>query len=197
NNDFYPYAGDPNQSLSYAFLPVGTGRATVDPDLKPQSTDEILVGGEYQIIDNGRLGAQYTRRSMNRIIEDMSRDEATSYFIGNPGEGIASDFPKPRRDYDAVNVYFTKDFADLWLAQVSYTWSRTPGNWAALYRPDAVQPDPNLSSDYVLASLLGNRAGPQPVDRARVFKLFAATESAFAGAMRINRGVTYRYQGGA
>ncbi|HLT29195.1 MAG TPA: TonB-dependent receptor [Myxococcaceae bacterium] len=197
NNDFYPYAGDPNQSLSYAFLPVGTGRATVDPDLKPQSTDEILVGGEYQIIDNGRLGAQYTRRSMNRIIEDMSRDEATSYFIGNPGEGIASDFPKPRRDYDAVNVYFTKDFADLWLAQVSYTWSYNRGNWAGLFRPETEQLDPNLNSDYDLTSLLVNRDGPLPVDRTHVFKLFAAKEFVFAGAMGINLGVTYQYQSGA
>ena len=56
----------------------------------------------------------------------MSNDEANTYFIGNPGEGIADTFPKAKRTYHAVTLSFTKTFADLWLAQVSYTWSPAP-----------------------------------------------------------------------
>ena len=65
-------------------------------------------GGEYEVINNGRLGASYTRRYMNSVIEDMSRDEANTYFIGNPGYGISKDFPKAKRNYDAVTVYLQR-----------------------------------------------------------------------------------------
>src|SRR5690606_38541862 len=65
------------------------------------------------------------------------------------------------------------------------------------FRPETEQLDPNLNSDYDLTSLLVNRDGPLPVDRTHVFKLFAAKEFVFAGAMGINLGVTYQYQSGA
>ena len=184
---------DPNDGLFYS---MGADRATVDPNLKPQSTDEIVAGGEYQIIENGRLGAQYTKRYMNTVIEDMSRDEAATYFIGNPGEGIAKDFPKARRDYDAVNVYFTKEFADLWLAQVSYTWSDLRGNWAGLFRPETGQLDPNLNADFDLQSLLPNRDGPLPGDRRHSIKAYAAKEFVFGGAFSVNLGLTYQVRSG-
>lgn len=89
---------DPNA----AGLQTGAGKTPVDANLQPQSSDEILVGGEYEIISDGRLGASYTRRWMNYVIEDMSVDEASTYFIGNPGYGLASAFPKAVRDYDAA-----------------------------------------------------------------------------------------------
>jgi hypothetical protein len=73
---------------------------------------------------------------MVNVIEDMSRDEATTYFIGNPGSGIAKDFPKGQRDYDGVSLFFTKNFSDKWLAQVSYTLSYLRGNIAGLYRSE-------------------------------------------------------------
>ena len=41
----------------------------------------------------------------------MSRDNGQTYFLGNPGYGIAKDFPKAERKYDAVTLYFTKAFA--------------------------------------------------------------------------------------
>ena len=83
----------------------------------------------------------------------MSRDDGNTYFIGNPGQGFAKDFPKAVRNYDAVTVYFTKTFADLWLAQASYTWSRLYGNYSGLFRPETGQLDPNINSDFDLLSL--------------------------------------------
>ena len=99
----------------------------VDPDLKSPSNDEIVAGGEYEVFPNARVGISYTYRNLVRTIEDMSNDEANTYFIGNPGEGIADTFPKAKRTYHAVTLNFTKSFADLWLAQVSYTWSSSAG----------------------------------------------------------------------
>ena len=41
----------------------------------------------------------------------MSNNDGQTYFIGNPGEGIADSFPKAKRTYDAVTVAFTKTFS--------------------------------------------------------------------------------------
>ena len=71
---------------------------------RPQSSDEFVVGGEYEVLANTRIGATYTRRDLNSVIEDMSRDDGNTYFIGNPGQGFATDFPKPVRNYDAVTL---------------------------------------------------------------------------------------------
>ncbi|HWL89047.1 MAG TPA: TonB-dependent receptor, partial [Polyangiaceae bacterium] len=100
------------------YLPFGAGKTVVDPDLTPQSSSEIVGGGEYEIVKNGRIGLSYTRRWTNHVIEDMSKDEGATFFIGNPGKGLASSIPESVRNYDAGTVYFMKTFADQWLAQV-------------------------------------------------------------------------------
>ena len=102
--------------------------SAVDPNVKSPSNDEIVAGAEYEIIPNARLGVTYTYRNLVQWIEDMSNTDGATYFIGNPGSGIASTFPKAQRTYNAVTVQFTKNFADLWLAQASYTWAKLEGN---------------------------------------------------------------------
>ncbi len=146
----------------------------VDPDLKPQSSNEWVVGGEYEVLANTRFGANYTHRNMGAVIEDMSRDRGNTYFLGNPGQGFAKDFPKPERNYDAVTLYLNRTFADGWLAQVSYTWSRLYGNYPGLFRPETNQLDPNILSDFDLIDLLDNRTGLLPFDRTHAVKLFGA-----------------------
>ena len=122
----------------------------MDPDLKSAANDEIVAGGEYEVLPTPGVGLNYTYRNLVRTVEDMSNDEANTYFIGNPGEGIADTFPKAKRTYHAVTVSFTKNFSDLWQAQVSYTWSRLTGNYDGLYRPEDGQLDPNLNSTFDL-----------------------------------------------
>lgn len=191
-----PY--DPNQF----WFATGATKVPVDPNLQPQASDEIVVGGEYEVFPDGRVGAQYTHRYMVNVIEDMSRDEATTYFIGNPGSGIAKDFPSAARDYDGVNIYFTKNFSDKWLAQVSYTLSFLRGNIAGLYRPETQQLDPNINSDFDLASLTVNRYGALPGDRTHEIKVYAARDFPFnefiAGPanMQLNLGLGYNGRSG-
>jgi len=156
--------------------PYGAGRGVLDPDLSPQSMTEVSAGGEYEIIKNGRIGLSYVRRWMNNVIEDMSNDEAATFFIGNPGKGIASSFPEAVRDYDSGSVYFTKAFADAWLAQVSYTLSWLRGNIAGLYKPDTGQLDPNSNSTFDLKSLLVNQTGDLPGDHRHSIKVYAAKD---------------------
>jgi len=183
---------DPSQKA----LSIGQGKTPVDPAIQPQSTDEIVVGGEYEVFADARAGVSYTRRYINTVIEDMSRDEGNTYFLGNPGYGLAKDFPLAKRDYDAVTVYFTKVFAEQWLAQVSYTWSYLRGNYAGLFRPETGQLDPNINSDFDLISLLANREGPLDGDRTHAIKAYGAKEFVLSGALSLVVGLSYEGRSG-
>ncbi|NOK36536.1 TonB-dependent receptor [Corallococcus exercitus] len=168
----------------------------VDPDIQPQSSDELVVGGEYELLANTRLGASYTHRDMNKVIEDMSRDDGNTYFLGNPGSGFAKEFPTPQRDYDAVTVYLNRTFTDGWLAQASYTWSRLYGNYPGLFRPENNQLDPNILADFDLIALLNNRTGLLPFDRTHAIKVFGAKEFNISNALSASIGLSYRGNSG-
>jgi hypothetical protein len=150
----------------------------VDPDIKSPSTDEIVVGGEYEVIANARLGATWTHRDMHRTVEDMSTTGGATYFLGNPGEGIGNVFPKAVRKYDAVTVAFNKTFADLWLAQVSYTWSHLRGNYDGLFAPNygPNQLDPNITAIFDFPQFLKNGSGDLSGDITHSVKAFLAKE---------------------
>ena len=175
---------------------TGQGRTPVDPSLQAQGKDEIVVGGEYEIIPDLRVGASYTRSWMLNIIEDMSNDEANTYFIGNPGSGLAKDFPKATRDYDAVTVMATKAFSDGWMGQLSYTWSYLRGNWAGFFRPETGQIDPGSNSDFDLKSLLANRTGALPGDRTHFIKGYVSKTFDVTSSLSLLLGVTYEGSSG-
>ena len=183
--------------LSKRYAQTFAINSPVDPDLEPQSSDEWVVGGDYEILPRATVGLTYTHRSMNSVIEDMSRNEATNYFIGNPGRGIASEFPKPVRNYDAVTLSFTKAFADLWLVQANYTWSRLYGNYSGLFRPENLQLAPNVTSDFDLISLTENKMGLLLLDRTHAVKLYSAKEFPLTGKISVNLGLSYRGTSGA
>ena len=185
------------QDLNNKWLSIRGDNVPVDSNLQPQSSDEVVLGAEYQIVEDGRMGLSYTRRYMNSVIEDMSRDEATSFFLGNPGEGIAREFPRATRDYDQVVVFFDKRFSNQWLAQVSYTWSYLRGNYSGLFRPESGQLAPNITSDFDLVSLLQNRTGPLPADRTHALKIFTSREFQLPGNLKLDVGITYRGASGA
>ena len=155
-----------------------------------------MLGAEYEVIPSGRLGLSYTHRYINHVIEDLSSDEAASFYIGNPGYGMASSFPKARRDYDAVSLYFEKNWKREWLAQGSYTVSWLRGNYAGLYRPENLQLDPNMNSTYDLESLVDNADGPLPGDHRHQLKLFGAKQFSLPKGMAITTGIGYRGRSG-
>lgn len=173
-----------------------SGKLAIDPDIKPPSTSEISAGAEYEIIPNGRLGFTFIHRWTNSILEDMSRDEGNTFFLGNPGSGIASDFPKATRVYDAGILSFTKLFANSWLAQASYTLSSLRGNWEGLFRSQTGQLDPGTTSDFDIKSLTINRTGPLDADRRHEIKLYVAKDFAPAPQHHVNVGLGYHSMSG-
>ena len=45
-----------------------------------------IVGTEYEVIEDLKLGIAYQDRRLGRILEDVSVDNADTYIIANPGE---------------------------------------------------------------------------------------------------------------
>jgi Carboxypeptidase regulatory-like domain/TonB dependent receptor len=188
----YNPASDPNG----IYHGTGVVQNMVDPDIKPQSLDEFVVGGEYEVLPRLRAGVSYVHREARNVVEDMSRDDGTTYFMGNPGQGIATDFPVATRNYDAVTLFAEKAFGDLWLAQASYTWSRLYGNYSGLFVPESGQLDPFANATYDLKALLDNQMGLLPGDRTHTIKFFGAREFVLSGNMSFNLGLSYTGQSG-
>jgi hypothetical protein len=176
---------------------IGGGRAPVDPDIEAQSSDEIVLGGEYEIFQGARAGVSYTHRYMRYVIEDMSRDEGTTFFIGNPGYGVTSDFPRAKRDYDAMTLYFEKTFASQWMALASYTLSYLRGNYSGLSQPGDIFPGANTTGDFDIISLLPNRDGPLPGDRTHALRLYGAKAFSLPGSFEVSLGASYEGVSGA
>jgi hypothetical protein len=193
NASLYPVGGPADNNRYWQGF---GGKTAIDPKLRPQSSDEIVAGGEYELIPGAKIGVNYTHRWFHRVMEDMSRDEATTYFIGNPGYGMAKDFPKGRRVYDAINFHIDKRFGQNWLISGSYTLAWLRGNIAGLFRPETGQLDPNINSDFDLVSLLANRFGPLPGDRRHTFKLFAAGEIPLGDGNTLMLGGAFRASSG-
>ena len=170
--------------------------SSVDPNLKAPSSDEIVAGGEYEVIPSGRLGLNYTHRNVVDWIEDMSNNNAVTYFVGNPGSGIASNFPKAERKYDAVTLSFAKSFADLWLAQMSYTWSKLTGNIDGLFVPSSTQLDPNINATFDLISLLANGTGPLSGDQTHVIKAYLAKQFVITPVLSTTVGASFNASSG-
>ncbi len=64
----------------------GASGVLVAPGIKAQYMDEVILGLEYEIMDDFKLGISFQNRKLGRVIEDVSTDGAATYIIANPGE---------------------------------------------------------------------------------------------------------------
>src|SRR5262245_22354537 len=132
---------------------VVAGLRNIDPNSKLTSQDQFSVGADYQWRTDTAFGARYVHQKLRRAIEDLAAlvQGNSSYIYANPGEGIAAtapfttgltaqplDYPRPRRDYDALEITFQRRFSRSWFGNVSYTWSRLYGNYSGLGSSDEI-----------------------------------------------------------
>jgi hypothetical protein len=72
------------------------------------------------------------------------------YLYANPGEGLATNalvstatapfnIPKPKRQYDAVQLELNRRFSNNWFFGGSYVWSRLYGNYAGIASSDEIR----------------------------------------------------------
>ena len=177
----------------------GSYPSYVDPHLESPASDEIVAGAEYEVLPSARAGVTYTYRNLVRTVEDMSNNDGQTFFIGNPGEGIADAFPRATRQYHAITVLFTKSFSNRWLAQASYTWAQLRGNYEGLFQTQgflAPQLDPNINATFDLKTLLLNQTGLLPSDITHTVKLYLAKEFAITPAFSATVGGSFTANSG-
>ena len=191
---------------TYTFV-GGAASTAVDPNLQGQYTDEYLGGVQYQVYRDITVGVDYVHKQIGRVVEDMSVNDGTTYFLSNPGEqgklgysgttgtGQTIVEPKPRRVYDGVTLSVGKTFTENWLMTASYTYSSFRGNYPGLFSIRGVgapQIDPNILSEYDLLSLLPNKDGPLPGDIPNSFKVDAGYVYEMSPQMTFNFGGNVR-----
>jgi len=132
-----------------------------DPDIKPMFQDSFNGGVDTQIGGTMALGIHFIHNNLGRTIEDMGAlvNGDSIYVIGNPGEGqntltpasypATANFatPKPKRQYDALEITLERRFSKNWFGSANYTLSRLYGNYSGTANSDEIDtPTTNLTS---------------------------------------------------
>jgi hypothetical protein len=194
-NNSFRSNGNPAFAPSQKWGTFGAGAEPIDPNIQPTSTNELVFGGEYELFKDSRFGLVYTHRWIDHWVEDMSHDNRQTFFIGNPGYGIGSDFPKAQRDYDAATLYFMKTFGDDWLTSASYTVSYLRGNIGGLFAQNG-ELDPNHNADFDTKTIMINSYGPLPGDHTHDFKIFGAKDWKVSANNAVSTGLSFRAKSG-
>jgi outer membrane receptor protein involved in Fe transport len=183
---------------------LGCTATPVDPDLKPQSVNEVTAGFEYEIVKDLAIGFRGIYRAQGSVIEDGSFDNGTTYFLFNPGESLTdriagereetgfTRFGRGRRYYRALEFTATKRFTNNYQFIASYVFSSLIGNYEGLFRNDNAQSDPNITSLFDLVGLLANSYGRLPNDRPHQFKFDGSYRTPF----KLLIGASFRAQSG-
>jgi hypothetical protein len=132
---------------------AAAGLRSVERELKPMSQDQWSAGADFQWNPKTTIGVHYVHQQLRHAIEDLAVVVSgnVSYIYANPGEGSAVNdplvtgltakplpYPKPQRDYDAVDVIITRRIANHWSGAFSYTWSRLYGNYSGTASSDEI-----------------------------------------------------------
>jgi len=139
------------------------GRVIEDVSTDGANTYIIANPGEWSKSEENKLLDRINRTDDPDVKGRLMRDLRLY-------QGIRQ-FDKPSRDYNALQFTLTRRFSKKLYVQGSYTYSKTQGNYPGLISYDNGQVDPNISSQYDLIELLGNRVGPLPQDRPHYIKL--------------------------
>ena len=164
------------------------GMTGIDPNLKPVKEGEYTAGIEHELSRSMSLGVRYVHKWLFRTIEDVGIffQGSEIYLISNPGEGLAVSMepsvpslitPKPKRQYDGLEVRLNKRFTNNWSGSATYLFSRLYGNYSGLASSDEngrVSPNVNRYYDNTIMSYDANGQavyGPLQTDRPHNFKL--------------------------
>lgn len=135
----------------------------IDSTLKPMLQHETAFGVDWAINNSWSLESRYTRKRLDRTIEDMSITDNLGFYIGNPGSKFADVLHRPVsipdasgspyltsvpfcaecpaavpaiRRYDGLEFRLSNRGGGKWFGSASYTYSRLTGNYAGLTNTD-------------------------------------------------------------
>lgn len=79
---------------------LGAGVLVAD-GIKNQYLDEAILGVEYEVLEGLTLGLSVKVRTLGRVLEDVSTDNAQTYVLANPGEWTQSQTDAYQKKIDA------------------------------------------------------------------------------------------------
>jgi len=82
----WPGGAPPCQGTPASGETVFGSGVLVAPGVRAQYLDEQIAGVEVEVADDTTVGLAWQRRSLGRILEDVSVDNAQTYILANPGE---------------------------------------------------------------------------------------------------------------
>jgi outer membrane receptor protein involved in Fe transport len=141
----------------------------VSPGLHGQYTDEIVLGAEYQLSADWKIGASFQHRTVPVVIEDISLDGGNTLFITNPGEDFSSEAAALRAH--AQQLMMSTDPGEQQLAATYATradWldgvdeiDKPIRNYNALQLSATLRPSPHslLLASYTYSANRGNYPG--------------------------------------
>jgi hypothetical protein len=202
---FVPAAAGSGATRRYAAF-LGNQEATpVDPDLKGQYLDEVLVGYDYELFSNLAVGIKGTYRNLGRVIEDMSA--AGAYKVANPGmgEGKTTGYlyqdgeavvPKPKRQFKGVELHAQKRFSNNYQFFTSYLWSELKGNYDGTFQASTGQLDPNINSAFDYGEFAVNNDGYLSNDRTHQLKFYGSYTLSSGFAKGLDLGLSTHWESG-
>ena len=85
----------------------------ISPDMKPMLQHEYVIGVDFELSHNWKVETRYSRKRLDRTIEDMSITDNLGFYIGNPGSTIADLLHRPTVIPDANGVQLPEQHAVL------------------------------------------------------------------------------------
>ncbi len=154
--------------------------------LKGQHYDELTLGYERQAGKSFKVGARTILRRLREAVEDSFVTDAGGLVLvmGNPGRGQLAAFPRPRREYSALELTLEKFGGRKFNFIASYVLSRNYGNYNGIADLDLFLGicSPNVGFQFDMPEQMPNSLGLLPNDRTHVFK--------FAGSYRLVKYLT-------
>lgn len=190
----------------------------IDPNLDPTRQHEFTVGGDWAFNNNLVFGVRFTRKELDRTIEDVGRHDADFneiYTIGNPGYGATQNTewfapiaaPKAVREYTGLEFRLDKRFSNNWYGNVTYLWSKLYGNYTGLASADEVtyttgqgRSSPNVNRYWDFPTLLFTATGEEtlgrlPTDRPHTLKAYGGYKFKWWGMETDVSGAQLAYSG--
>ena len=154
---------------------IGVGGTLVAPGLKPQYMDEALLGVEYEVADDVKLGLAVQHRGLGRVIEDVSTDGAQTYVIANPGEwdkgeeaALRAQLAQATAGGDSAEVARLQRLLDLYTGIRTFDRPRRDYQSAQVTLAKRFQSSLFLQASYTWSRIRGNFPGLVSYDNGQV-----------------------------
>ena len=201
--DPLPSAANPGELLGQRTL---ARTLEVARDLEAPAGVETRFGVTLEPLPGFTLGVSAVLRELRQVVEDVSLDGGESYVLINPGGSLGENpvtgeplpgpvfFPRPQRDYRALQVRLDKGWGNAWQLHGSYTFAESEGNYGdAVPAPDGAVLTPDFDTRFDLPSTVPVGDGLLVGDRRHQWRIYGSWQ----WASKLTTGLFGRYLSGA